>query len=71
MLKLKPAHQPIVSARELVDLEARTRAALSAIRSLPKGKVRTQALAEAVSLQARAQTLRKIAAGSSLNVVGP
>ena len=52
---------PAISARELIDLEARTRAALVAISKLPPGEVRSRALAEATALQVRAQVLCRIA----------
>jgi hypothetical protein len=52
---------PAISASELVDLEARTRAAIVTISNLPPGEVRSRALAEATDLQARAQVLCRIA----------
>ena len=60
-----------LSAKDLVDLEARTRAMLLAVRGLPRGKARSQAIAEATMLQARALTLFKIAtSGGSQTLFG-
>jgi hypothetical protein len=58
-------NRPMLTAREIVDLEAQTRAMVQAIRRLPQGKARSQALAEATMLQARALTLFKIATSGS------
>jgi len=61
---------PAISAREFIDLEARTHAVLVTIRKLPLGEMRSRALAEATALHVRAEVLCRIAIGSSQLAAG-